>query len=222
MPLKNLAAQHASKKCAVTAAASIANTLVRSSGSGSASGKTAWQAFNTDVPGLAKALTKKSLNPEKTVILGAGATAVSAALAAMLCGASEIELKARRLDAAVTAVEAIVSAAAKLGLKAVKTVPGDIEYDPVFSPSLVLSTLPGSASPALSSGLCGTDLYEVAYSEQLSSVARQLSPGRYANGLSMLAEQAVLQLRIFVHGDIDEPLPQESCLCERIYEFLGA
>src|SRR5690606_17468860 len=59
------------------------------------------QGFNTDVGGIIDALTENDIAEFESVrILGAGATAASALVAASECGASRVEVRARRPERA--------------------------------------------------------------------------------------------------------------------------
>src|SRR5690606_15262232 len=75
----------------------VVNTLLRVTGRGS---KPAWAGFNTDVAGLAAAIEEAGLDASSTIVLGAGATAVSAVLAARSLGARSATILARRPEAA--------------------------------------------------------------------------------------------------------------------------
>src|SRR5699024_722039 len=87
MPLKRDAWQLAHSRDPHAVRSGVANTLVRD-GDG-------WHAANTDIPGLMLAFERLQLPVENTVILGSGATATSAVLAAQQLGAKRIEVRAR-------------------------------------------------------------------------------------------------------------------------------
>ncbi len=78
----------------------------------------------------------------------------------------------------------------------------------------VVSTLPGGAADALELLPSGPDavLFDVAYEPWPTAAATRWSDdgGRVLNGLDMLTEQAIGQIRFFLSGDLDEPLPDEA------------
>ena len=82
------------------------------------------------------------------------------------------------------------------------------------APSLVVSTLPGSAGTALDlpAGLTRVPLFDVAYDPWPSPLAerwREAGGEAYA-GIGMLLQQALLQVRVFVGGDPGIPLDREA------------
>ncbi|MDZ5143978.1 shikimate dehydrogenase [Microbacterium testaceum] len=165
--------------------------------------------FNTDVGGLARALDEIGVRePGAVRVLGAGATATSAVVAAARAGAGLIEVRARRPEAAAP----LVALADALG-GVVRVVALD---DPEFAPvDATIAALPG-----------GTDLGRVA--DQLASVSGPLvdvvyggwptplaqawerAGGEAHDGLSMLLHQALLQVRVFVGGDPAIALEHEA------------
>lgn len=156
--------------------------------------------FNTDVGGLARALDEVGVRAPAIVrVLGAGATATSAVVAAARTGARVVEVRARRT----TAAAPLAALGASLGI--------DIRVVALDDPSLqtvdaTIAALPG-----------GTDLGRVA--EDLASVSGPLvdvvyggwptplarawnrAGGEAHDGLAMLLHQALLQVRVFVGAD---------------------
>ena len=165
--------------------------------------------FNTDVGGLARALEEFGVHqPEVIRVLGAGATATSAVVAAARAGATTVEVCARRVEAA--------AALGELDLDV------DIRVRPLSADGLepvnaTIAALPG-----------GTDLGPVA--EALASVSGPLVDVVYGgwptplaqaweragvaahDGLGMLLHQALLQVRVFVAGDPALPLDREDAV----------
>ena len=93
-------------------------------------------------------------------------------------------------------------------------------------PDLVVSTLPGGTT----ADVLFTDstrrravLLDVAYEPWPSALAQAWSDvnGTVVSGLSMLAHQALLQVRIFVLGDPLRPLDNEETVLEAMLEAVG-
>lgn len=207
MPLKEDAARLARVIDPVAAESGVVNTLLRLTDD--ASGRPQWAGFNTDVAGLARAIERAGLDASATVVLGAGATAVSAVLAARTLGAGS--QGAQRLVIAARRPEAAAELAARFGEGVSAMTLGD---SPDFDPTLVISTLPGPASETvvLPEAFLRVPLFDVAYDPWPSPLAtRWRAAGGVAHaGLDMLVEQALVQIRIFVNGDPDTPLTDEE------------
>ncbi len=168
--------------------------------------------FNTDVGGLVRDLREHGVEaPEDARIVGAGATATSALGALAELGARRVEVVARRAAA--------VAPLRELGERlrvAVSAVPFDLgSYAPV---PLTVAALPGGAEPpasvadALASA--GGLLYDVVYGHWPTALASawQRGGGVAVDGLGMLLHQALLQVRVFVGGDVDRELPDEGAV----------
>lgn len=222
MPLKEEAARLARVIDPVAAESGVVNTLLRLTDD--ASGRPQWAGFNTDVAGLARAIERAGLDASATVVLGAGATAVSAVLAARTLGAGSLAARtlgaeslgaesqgAQRLVIAARRPEAAAELAARFGEDVSAMTLGD---SPDFDPTLVISTLPGPASETvvLPEAFLRVPLFDVAYDPWPSPLAtRWRAAGGVAHaGLAMLVEQALVQIRIFVNGDPDTPLTDEE------------
>lgn len=212
MPLKNTARQLAYTACEITQTTGAANTLVRLEAQ-------KFAAFNTDVPALEQIFYEKNYSLLRVNILGAGATALSAALAAALAGARQINFIARRRSAAEATAGQLVSALAQLGLSQVAVGFCDFagKQDSVAAfanPTFTVSALPGEISLLLPSWCIAGELFDVAYKPSVSAVGRcwQEQGLEITGGILMLQKQALLQLRIFVLGDVTKPLPQEAAV----------
>ncbi|MGM7696892.1 shikimate dehydrogenase family protein [Microbacterium sp. A84] len=154
--------------------------------------------FNTDVGGIIDALAGGGVSAADSArILGAGATASSAMVAAAEIGVQRIDVRARRPDRA----EGLRTVGDRLGIAV--TVQG---FDaPSESVDVTVATLPGgtvldepvSTSLAASGGM----LLDAAYAPWPSALAAAWQDERVICGLEMLLHQAVRQVRIFVHGD---------------------
>ena len=195
MPLKRevvrlLGLERASDRVALTGAA---NTVVLD-----ADGP---RLDNTDLPGAAAAVRERHDGPVGSVcVLGAGATAASAALAACDLGARSVRLLARDAGRAATTAEAVrrhpSRPTVEVGDLATAAVTGD----------LLVSTLPVVAQvPDLLARCVGVPVVlEVVYDPWPTPLAAQASDtGRVlVSGLDLLAHQAVLQLALFTGHDV--------------------
>lgn len=165
--------------------------------------------FNTDVGGIMDALTEQGLGEREHVrILGAGATAASALVAAAELGARRIDVRARRPEKAAD----LVALGDRLGV----AVSASALSDPASPVELTIATLPGGAAldPAVVEPLSATGgaLFDVAYSPWPSALATTWGGGPAISGLGMLLFQAVRQIRIFDHGDPAVPLRDEDAV----------
>lgn len=198
MPLKEAAHRLSSRHDPVALESGVVNTLVREGES--------WFGANTDVGGLQMALEERALNLSQVVILGAGATAVSAILAARAGGAETIEVRARRPEAAQHLADQYGVAWGKLG-----------ESDGV-NPTTVISTLPGEAGHSLDlpESYPQAALFDVAYNPWPSPLTTYWAErgGEAYPGIDMLIFQAVLQIRLFLFHDIDATLDREGLVAQ--------
>lgn len=165
--------------------------------------------FNTDVGGLVRALGDEGMPEVGTArILGAGATATSAVVALAELGARRIEVAARRPEA--VAPLAVLGEA--LGVRVVAGALDDVAPAPVEA---TLATLPGGidlgvAADALAAA--GGLLVDVVYGTWPTPLAEAWARagGPAVSGRGMLLHQALLQVRVFVAGDAQTPLPDED------------
>lgn len=165
--------------------------------------------FNTDVGGVIDALDDHALPPATRVrILGAGATASSALVAAGERGAAEIEVRARRPERA----GALRALGERLGI-AVTTAEMSA---PLSRVDLTIATLPSGtaldATVAERLAAEGGALFDAAYAPWPSALAAAWGSAPVISGLGMLLHQAVRQIRIFRHGDPAVALPDEAAV----------
>jgi shikimate dehydrogenase len=163
---------------------------------------------NTDVAGIVRPVAALGHVPGEAVVLGGGATAASALTASVRLGASLVRLFLRDTAKAGD----LVLLAARLGVT--------LEVHPLEDLAtaepmgFVVSTLPGGAADDLPLVPSGPDavLFDVAYEPWPTRAATAWSAagGRVLNGLDMLSEQAIGQIRFFLTGDEDELLPDEA------------
>ncbi|WP_314423823.1 shikimate dehydrogenase [uncultured Microbacterium sp.] len=175
--------------------------------------------FNTDVGGIVDALGDEGLTAvDRVRILGAGATAASALVAAAEMGAAAVDVRARRPDRAAP----LVALGHRLGLDvSARDLRADAE--PV---DLTIAALPGGASVdedavrALST--TGGALFDVAYSPWPSALAAAWGGGPAISGLGMLLHQAVRQIRVFLSGDPSRRLPDEDAVVAAMRAVLAS
>lgn len=169
--------------------------------------------YNTDVPGLVRALAEAGIDQARHVtVLGAGATAASAVAAAAELGAESVEIIARTPDRA----EPLTALARQLGLVARVSGLSTIAHTDRVS-DLVISTMPGDAAlpvefPATLRATA--PLFDVAYSPWPTALAASWTAagGRAGSGRTMLLHQALIQIRIFLNNDPFSPLPEEEAV----------
>jgi shikimate dehydrogenase len=162
------------------------------------------RAFNTDVAGIVDALADAGVTrPACAVVLGAGATAESAVIAA------------RELGAAVTVAARSPEKAA--GARAFgEATAVHLADAPLADADVVISTVPGGVDlgldiPALRPEQALLDVVYHPWPTPLAASWRSRG-GAIVDGLGMLLHQAVRQIRIFAHGDPAVPLPREDAV----------
>ncbi len=170
--------------------------------------------YNTDVGGIVRALSEVGVHEiDRARIIGAGATATSALVALAEIGAVEVEIFARRPEA----IAALAPVAERLGITVIGS---SFDEAPRTTLALTVSTLPGNAPLAAESTAAlasrGGVLFDVVYGHWPTSLATAWQDAGQAavSGAAMLLHQAVLQIRIFATGDVDEPLPQEEAVID--------
>ncbi|SDS65852.1 shikimate dehydrogenase [Microterricola viridarii] len=167
--------------------------------------------FNTDVAGIVNSLAEHGVQQAGSVtILGGGATAGSAILAAAELGAHSVTV-AVRTPAKAAGLQRQADA---VGV-ALRIVPLEGAVAAASASDLLLSTLPGGSDTGLvfEPGVIGAlPLYDVAYAPWPSALGAQwqAAGGQLMSGLGMLLHQALVQVRIFVSGDPHAPLPDEA------------
>jgi len=196
MPLKEAALEVATTVDAVARRAGAANTLVRRDGGG-------WDATNTDVVGLVRALGPHlSGAPSRALLLGAGATARSAVLALAELGVTTLTVRARDTGRAAD----LLAWALDLGTGIRNGSVAALGPWVTTRDDVVVSTLPGSAGevaaatvPAAHAGI----LLDVVYAGWPTPLARAAAEAgmTVVSGLDMLVHQAAEQFRLFTGHD---------------------
>lgn len=173
---------------------------------------------NTDVQGLVRPVEALGHLPGEATVLGGGATAASALTAAVRLGASLVRVFLRDTAKA----GALVALAVRLGVSLEVLPLTDL---PGTRHGFALSTLPGGAADPLELVPSGPDavLFDVAYEPWPTAAAARWANagGRVLNGLDMLAEQAIGQIRFFLTGDEDELLPDEAAVRRAMRTAVG-
>ena len=201
MPLKEEAHRLAARLDPVATDSGVVNTLLRDPSAGGSG----WVGFNTDVVGLAAALMGVGSDARETIVLGAGATAISAVLSARQIGAERVTVLARRPEAAAALVDRLRVSGGGTAELASGGLTGAEATAAVATATLVISTLPGTAGATLElpQGIERVPLVDVAYDPWPSPLAERWrsAGGRAESGIDMLVFQALVQVRIFVSGD---------------------
>lgn len=168
--------------------------------------------FNTDVGGLGRALRRQGITEVGSGrVVGAGATAASALVTLADLGATRVDVAARNPQKAAALVE--LGAALDVQVRA-----ASLDADDVAAVDVTIGTLPGGTQLAdpVAEVLAerGGTLLDVAYAPWPSALATHWQTRGHAasSGLSMLVEQALLQVRIFVAGDPAVELPGEAAV----------
>lgn len=179
--------------------------------------------FNTDVPGIVRALTAAGIHRNvDTIILGGGATAASALVAAAQLGAERVTVLARSPERASFLREVARNSGTGLDI-----LPLSAESLAGLSAGLVISTLPGDADPSellrATHLPASSALLDVAYHPWPSALAGLWAEndGMALSGLAMLVQQALIQIRIFVAGDPFAPLPDEDAVLAAMQAAVG-
>ncbi|MQA01359.1 MAG: shikimate dehydrogenase [Streptosporangiales bacterium] len=186
MPLKRVALTVADAVTPLATKVGAANTLLFT-GDGR-------RADNTDVPGLATALTAAGLgSPRAPVLLGGGATACSAAAALAQLGCTSVTAVVRSQARAGELREV----SERFGLACTFVAwPG---LDALAAADLVVSTVPGGATDALAAEAGRIRaLFDVAYAPWPTALAAavQAGGGTVVGGFELLLHQAACQVEL--------------------------
>ncbi|RIJ12746.1 shikimate dehydrogenase, partial [Clavibacter michiganensis subsp. insidiosus] len=157
----------------------------------------------------------------RAVVLGAGSTARSAVVALARMGAREVVVAARRPAQG----RELAPLADELGL-ALRAVPLDDAPGALRDADTVVSTLPGDAAatvPLPAAVPEATVLLDVTYAPWPTGIATgwERAGGRVVPGIDMLVQQALGQVRLFVAGDAELPLPDEERVLAAMLASVG-
>lgn len=178
--------------------------------------------FNTDVPGLVGALAEHGVTTASSVtILGGGATARSALVAAAELGAQAVRVVIRDPSRAT----ALRNLAREVGMAVTVAALPDVDQGTTLeAPGLTISTLPGDVLAEATVRRFHVDhgsvLFDVAYHPWPSALAVhwRACGGEALSGLDMLIHQALLQVRVFTIGDPLRHLPDEENILRSMRE----
>ena len=205
MPLKEVALAVAGSASPVAVAIGAANTLVhRPDGS--------WYADNTDVSGMTRVLTDAGLHSAPSVaVLGGGGTARAALAAAASFGATEVTVVTRRP----TAISELATAAGALGVR-LTGLPWEQAPD-AFGADAVISTVPRGVADPLATAVSwrrGVVLVDAIYDPWPTPLTeRAIDLGRtVVTGIDLLAQQAVLQVRLMTGHDVPVDVVRNAAL----------
>ncbi|MEY5004114.1 MAG: hypothetical protein RLZZ594_144 [Actinomycetota bacterium] len=181
-----------------------------------------WHGYNTDIFGLIQALAKTlPALPKHVLVIGSGATAVSAITAvSQFAPKAHIQVFARNPEAR----DAVIRYAKELGLRA-----GAAKRlkSATAKAHLTISTVPSGAMDEQAEALMGLRfwkpggaLMDVAYNPWPSKLAQSWQKHEQVviSGLEMLIWQAVAQIRLFYAADMAVELPNEVAVIEAMRE----
>ena len=176
--------------------------------------------FNTDVYGLVGGLARHGLTSVGSVlILGGGATAASALVAAARLGAHTVFVGVRSPERA----SGLRTIAGAQGVEIQVRELADLrEIDERLD--AVISTLPNGAAVEVAldpDTISGATLFDVAYSPWPTPLAASWTGEDVIGGLEMLVLQALAQVRIFVHGDPDLTLDRDEEVLAAMFAAVG-
>ncbi len=202
MPLKSVAFAAAESRDDRSELTGAVNTLLLTEGRR--------RGYNTDVGGIVRALSEHGITlVERARILGAGATATSALVALAEMGAREVEIRARRPEAAGSLVERGERLGVVVRARALEESAPDTR-------ELTISTVPADAAipaaTAVALADAGGALFDVGYGHGATALrtAWHETGALALPGEALLLHQALLQIRIFATADVSEPLPDEA------------
>lgn len=215
-PLKEEAAKFA--RSDFERALGSCNTLIRVNND--------WQAHNTDIFGMQKALASLVVKDIKRIaVIGAGATAKSAVAAvAEIFPAAKITLASRRAEPGRHLANFALHA-----LKVEVNTSTDIAKAMAKS-DLVVSTLPAHALDEYANKLARSwftkphgVLFDVVYEPWPSKAAGLWAKNDLPviSGIDMLLWQAIAQIRLFASGSIDSELFNEAAVLHAMKDSIG-
>ena len=172
--------------------------------------------FNTDVYGIQESFRRAGVESLSSVaILGGGATAASAMVAAARLGATAATLALRDPGKA----GALRPLARRLGVHLQVQTLGHA----LLPSDAVISTLPNGAKaqPMVPPRVRSTAvLFDVAYEPWPTPLAAGWG-GTVIPGIEMLVHQAVAQIRVFLSGDPSAALPDEAAVVAAMRSAVG-
>jgi shikimate dehydrogenase len=176
--------------------------------------------FNTDVEGISGAFKRHGHDRLASVlVLGGGATAASAIVAAAELSAERVIVGLRSPERAQHLVDVGRARGIDVRVRSLSSV-GEIDE----RLDAVISTLPNgtTASVEFDRDTIGTAvLFDVAYHPWPSQLAAAWTGDSVISGLEMLVLQALAQVRAFVSHDPISPLPREDTVLAAMLDSVG-
>jgi len=178
--------------------------------------------WNTDVGGIVRAFAERGVRPASVLLLGTGATARSTLAAFAELGVAKVLVAGRSADR----VGEVVAVAEGWGVSAAAFEPGlDLTGLPPEI-DLIASSLPREAEVGLPAAVpMGVSLFDVAYGVEPGPLTRAWrdagESARIVSGLDLLVHQALLQVRLFTAGDLEQPLPDEAAVLRAMRAAVG-
>ena len=166
--------------------------------------------YNTDVRGITNAFAEAGVYSLASVqVLGAGATAASVLVAVARLGAESVAFSARTPEKARALEELGASLAVDVTVR-----PWGIQDRSLIIPDAIISTVPGGSNDLefAEEVRQSAVLFDVAYDPWPSALATAWSSvgGTVISGYDLLVHQAIGQVRVFLTGDAEQALPNES------------
>ncbi|MGL4339721.1 MAG: shikimate dehydrogenase family protein [Rhodoglobus sp.] len=179
--------------------------------------------FNTDVYGVTRSLRDAGVESLQNVhVLGAGATAASVIAGVVELGATRVLVSARAPEKATPLAEL----GAALGVNVMVAGWGLGDDSLMSIPDAVISTLPGGHDglPFTECARSQAVLFDVAYDPWPSTLATRWVEvgGTVISGLDLLVNQAIAQIRVFVNGQPDFPLPDEELVVAAMWRAVDS
>jgi shikimate dehydrogenase len=176
--------------------------------------------FNTDVYGITEAFARHGREELSSVlILGGGATAASALVAARLLGATKVFIGVRSPERAADLVELGRGQGVSVLVRRLDEL---VQIDEPLN--AVISTLPNGAAVEIELDrdvITAATLFDVAYSPWPTPLAASWSGEQVIGGKEMLVLQALAQVRIFVTGDPHVVLEREADILAAMLASVG-
>ena len=216
MPLKNEAFELSVSRDAHASYTGAVNSLAISH----SSGRAVCHGYNTDVFGISESLRAAGVSTfDHAAIIGGGATALSALVALDELGFQRVSVALRDPNKGA----ALSTLSNRLGIDV--TIVDLVSIDSLSPVDVAISTVPGSAQVRLDNlpRTSSATLLDVAYDVWPSPRSSEWvqSGGTAISGLSMLAFQAIKQVRIFVADAPDAALPNESAVRHAMFTSVG-
>lgn len=219
MPLKFEASRSSGELVGLAKSTGVTNTLLKVDGG--------WVGYNTDVFGIQEALGEKLLQDSHNVlIIGSGATAISAAFAVLDKNHdADVTMVARNKESAGLAKARVEQAGFKLRVRTMGSLRKHLSKS-----QLVISTLPAGALDLHASKLSKSMLFkpqgtflDVAYDPWPSHFASLWASRGFpiVSGIEMLIYQAIAQIRVFSNASTEEELPNERAVELAMRDSLG-